>query len=205
MLSDNAQTLVGKAQAGDRDAFDALVADHTERLRTLIRRRILRGGLQKSVWEDDVYQETLLRAVQKLPDFRWQGDDSFGRWLGVIAANLIRSAGKREKPNALPLIHDEMDARGDTTPSVDMRRDERFDRLQRALDTLDPDLRKVLVLVRIEGLPIKEAAVQLGRSVNATSILLYRAAIKLKESFGDTESLSLPWRQLSQGGDDSEP
>ena len=39
-----------------------------------------------------------------------------------------------------------------------------------------------------------------ARSPNATSILLYRAAIKLKELFGDTESLSLPSRRLEDRG-----
>ncbi len=205
MLSDHAQSLVAKAQAGDQAAFDALIAGHREGLQNLIRTRLVSSGLQNSVGEDDVYQETLLRAFQKLTAFRWQREDSFGRWLGVIATNLIRSAGKQDKRSPLPLIHDDVDANDDVTPSISMRRDERFDRLQQALDSLDPDSRKVLVLVRIKGLPIKEVARQLDRSVNATSILLYRAAVKLKESFGDTESLSLPWRQLEDRGVEHDP
>ena len=113
MLSDSAQSLVAKAQAGDQAAFDALIAGHREGLQNLIRTRLVSSGLQNSVGEDDVYQETLLRAFQKLTAFRWQREDSFGRWLGVIATNLIRSAGKRDKRSPLPLIHDDVDANDD--------------------------------------------------------------------------------------------
>ncbi len=79
MLSDNAQSLVAKAQAGDQAAFDALIAGHRDGLQNLIRTRLVSSGLQNSVGEDDVYQETLLRAFQKLTAFRWQEEDSFGR------------------------------------------------------------------------------------------------------------------------------
>ncbi len=202
-MSDSTQSLVRKAQAGDRAAFDALVEAHRQSLERLIRARLVGSGLQSAISGEDIYQETMLRAFRKLHDFRWQGEDSFARWIGVIATNLIRSAGRREKRNPLPLLDVEVGAE-DGSPSKDARRGERFDRLQQALDSLDPDSRNVLVLVRIKGLPIKEVARQLGRSPNAVSILLYRAAVKLKESFGDTESLTLPWRQLEDRGVDHE-
>jgi RNA polymerase sigma-70 factor (ECF subfamily) len=203
-LSDNIQSLIRRAQAGDRAAFDALVEGHREALERLIRTRLAGIGLKHTVGEEDILQETLLRAFRKLADFQWQGEDSFARWIGVIATNLIRSAGRREKRSPLPLLDPDACIHHDNSPSENARRGERFDRLQQALDSLDPDLRRVLVLVRIKGLPIKEVARELGRSPNAVSILLYRAALKLKESFGDTESLSLPWRQLEDRGGDHE-
>ena len=86
-------------------------------------------------------------------------------------------------------------------PIQALRRDERFDRFQRAFDALDPDSRQVIFLARIQGLPIKEVARRLERSPNATSILLYRALVKLKGFFGDTESFRLPRRSLRQEGE----
>lgn len=200
---DSIQSLVQKAQAGDRAAFNELIEAHRRPLEKLIRARLAGSGLQPAIGDEDIYQETMLRAFRRLHDFRWQGEDSFARWIGVIATNLIRSAGRREKRNPLPLRGAEA-AAADDSPSRDARRGERFDRLERALDTLDPDSRQVLVLVRIKGLPVKEVARRLGRSPNAVSILLYRAAVKLRERFGDTESLTLPWRQLEDGGDHDE-
>jgi RNA polymerase sigma-70 factor (ECF subfamily) len=121
----------------------------------------------------------------------------------VIAENNIRQAARQVRHGSMaPLTGDPggEEASGGTS----LRRDERFDRLQAALDELDPDSRKVIVLARIEGLPIKEVAKRMGRSPNATSILLYRAAIKLKERFGDTESLSLPLRRPVDRGSSDE-
>jgi RNA polymerase sigma factor (sigma-70 family) len=155
------------------------------------------------VSEEDIYQEAMLKAFRKLHDFRWQGENSFGRWIGVIATNLIRSAGRREKRTPLRFADVEVSAT-QSSPSKHARRGERFDRLQQALDSLDPESRRVLVLVRIKGLPIKEVATRLGRSANAVSILLYRAAVRLKENFGDTESLTLPRRQLEDRESDDE-
>ena len=79
-----------------------------------------------------------------------------------------------------------------------MRRDERFDRLQAAIDALSPQYRQVLLLVRIEKLSIKEAARRLEKTPNAVSRMVLRASRKLKVIFGDTESLGLPDRELSR-------
>lgn len=204
-LSDDIQSLITRAQAGDRAAFDALIERHREALERSIRTRLAGVGLQFRVAAEDVFQETLLRAFRKLPEFQWQGEDSFARWIGVIATNLVRSAGRREKQSPLPLLDPDACIDPDDSPSKNARRGERFDRLQQALDSLDPDSRRVLVLVRIKGRPIKDVARELGRTPNAVSILLYRAAVKLKENFGDTESLSLPWRQLEDRGGDHGP
>ena len=45
-----------------------------------------------------------------------------------------------------------------------------------------------------------EVAERMRRSPGATSVLLVRALMKLKEAFGETESLSLPKRSLEEEG-----
>jgi len=79
-----------------------------------------------------------------------------------------------------------------------LRREERFAQLQRALDGLGPEDREVILLARIQGLPLKEIATRMGRSHAAVAQLLSRALRKLKRSFGDTESLHLPDRSLEK-------
>ena len=59
------------------------------------------------------------------------------------------------------------------------------------METLSPDYRTVLRLSRMDGLSVKEIAVQMGRSESAVKNLLLRATKQLKLSFGDTESLNL--------------
>ncbi len=90
-----------------------------------------------------------------------------------------------------------------SSPSKHLRRNERFDRLEKALRGLSADHRQVLILARVEGLRVKEIARIMKRSPNAVKKLLGRAMIELKRSFGDTESLGLPNRRLELGNGDS--
>jgi RNA polymerase sigma-70 factor (ECF subfamily) len=76
-------------------------------------------------------------------------------------------------------------------PSRAMRRQERRERLQGSLRKLSPDHRMVLELSRTEGLSIREIADRMGRTESAVKNLLLRATRRLRESFGDTESLGL--------------
>ena len=77
-----------------------------------------------------------------------------------------------------------------------LRRQERFSRLREAIDSLSPEYREAVLLVRIKGLKVKEAAERMNRSPNAVMHLLLRALKKLKEALGDTESLHLPPESL---------
>ena len=72
-----------------------------------------------------------------------------------------------------------------------MRRVERHDRLEDSLARLQPDHREVIRLVRLKQLSCRQAGEQMGRSEVATRSLLLRALRRLKQEFGDTESLSL--------------
>jgi RNA polymerase sigma factor (sigma-70 family) len=73
-----------------------------------------------------------------------------------------------------------------------MRREERWERLEKSLAALSPDHREVIRLARIEGLEVREIAARMGRTPSAVKNLLLRALKELKRSFGDTESLRLP-------------
>lgn len=203
MTSTPTHLLVESAQAGERSAFDELAERYRDRLQSFIRSRL--GARMVEIESlEDIQQETWLRVFQSMERFRWQGEESFVHWLGTIAENVIRSLARREQRKPLRLVSDSAldaaQAPADDSPGRQVRKKERFHRLQQALQSLDPDSRRVVFLSRIEGLPIKEVAKRMARTPNATSILLYRAFVKLRSSFGDTESLSLPFQTL----DDSE-
>ena len=199
MTSTPTHLLVESAKAGKRSAFDELAERYRDRLECFIRSRL--GARMAEVESlEDIQQETWLRAFQSIERFQWQGEESFVHWLGTIAENVMRSLARREQRNPVNLMSDSAldaaHARADDSQSRQLRKKERFHRLQQALRTLDPDSRRVVFLSRIEGLPIKEVAKRINRTPNATSILLYRAFVKLRSSFGDTESLSLPSQTL---------
>lgn len=194
--------LIRKAQRGDRLAFDQVAELYRPRLETLIR---LRTGhsLGKKVDVEDVVQETFLKALDSIKTSRPLNEVSFFGWLAKIAQHVILNLARRHRQRrTAPLDHEV--ATADPSPSHAARRGERFERLQRALDSMSPEHREVILLARIEGLPLKEVGERMNRTAGATAQLLWRALAKLREHFGETESLSLPNWELDRRGPSDE-
>ena len=192
--------LIEKAQAGDRPAFGELFELHRSRLAGLIRSKI-GPGMRANLDVDDVLQETFTKALQSLDQFLWRGDQSFIRWLGGIAGNLILDAARthRRKQNFQLLA----DAPGSgTSPSGVLRREERFERFQAALNRLTPEQREVVRLVRIDGLKIVEVSERLGKSPDAVKQLMLRGLARLRNDVRESRTLHLPDRPLDFGGDE---
>ncbi len=204
---------VERLRGGDREAFDVLAGPHQRRLLSLIRLR-LGDAIRARLDPEDVLQVALLKAYQALPGLEWRGEAGFVAWLTTIAENVCadslrvhRNAAKnsvlRERSLDGPVCDAESGARladllsgGAQTPSRGLRREERLERLERALDQLAPQHREVLVLSVVRRLPTREVAEQLGLTSGAVCMLRTRALGKLGELFGYTESLHLPDRPL---------
>jgi len=197
MTTDDAteiEELVERAKAGDTSAFDALAAAHRAPLLAWIRSR-LGSELAARAEPEDLVQETLLWAYRSIGRLEWRGKRAFESWLFEIARHVLLGAARtaRRRP------HDVLErdpAQDEPSPSRQLRRDERFERLQRGLRGLAPEHRKVIELARLRGLSTREIAERMGRSPNAVSQLLGRALRSLREAPGATESLGLPDRPL---------
>jgi RNA polymerase sigma-70 factor (ECF subfamily) len=81
--------LVRKAKSGDFDAFAKLVDTSKGRIFALARK--MTGNDQDA---EDILQETLLKAIDKIDQFR--GEAVFGSWLYSIALNQARQHLGRE-------------------------------------------------------------------------------------------------------------
>ncbi len=188
------RALVDKAQQGDRGAFEELVSAHAQRLKALIHARMA-AHLKRVYDVDDVAQEVLVQGLGSMHRFRWEDEDSFMRWLGGIAEHfIIKLSSRYEREQKLSVRRDPPGT--DISPSRGLRREERFQRLQRAVSELSRDHREVILLARVEGLPMKEIARRMQRSPAAARQLLWRALETLRTTFGSTESLHLPARTL---------
>ena len=197
---DTTRSQIARAQRGDREAFDALADAHHDRLLAFVRTR-LGHSLRTRIEPEDLVQDALLRAFESVARFEWRGPESLFNWLASIVEFRIRdlSRSTRRRPLLLLTIDPEGDA---VSPSKNLRREERFERLETALDRLSGDHREVIRLAHINKLSLDEIAQRTDRTPGAVRQLLLRALEKMRESFGDeTESLHLPSRSLESRED----
>ena len=127
------RSLVDKARTGDREAFEELVGSYGSRLHAAVEMQIQRGGLPLEA--EEVFQETMVRAFQSIGRFEWQGEDSFYQWLCGISRNVGHKLRERYGKNR-DLHVPERIAAGGASPSKVLRREERFDRLEKSLAKL---------------------------------------------------------------------
>ena len=204
--------LIQRAQEGNGEALGRLIECYRPGLRAIVELHVGRWLRQRETVED-IVQEVCLHVVQSLADFKWLHAESFPRWLTAIAVNVIRNRARYWKAEvrgrgigAGPLNdHDsngqqgnqcELEKEGSVTPLRALAREERYQRLVNAIESLSPDHRQVILLARFEGLPLQEIGVRMGRSRDAVSMLLRRALQRLRVCFGSTDSLGLPSRPL---------
>ena len=139
--------LVGRAQRGDHEAFDALATAAYHRLYA-VARRILRDGYTA----EDAVQETLVGAWRNIGSLR--DAERFDAWLHRL---LIRACGdevrrSRRRPVLLPQTFDRPTSTDDIATLVDQ------DEIERAFLALSVEHRAVLVLTHYVGLPAPEVA-----------------------------------------------
>ncbi len=189
-----------KARNGDREAFDFLARECRSSLKGHVRARI-GDYLRNRIDFEDVLQETCARAWKSIGGFRGLDSGAFLRWLKGIAEHVILDGIGSQRRDQVIYVEEPVDPiYPGPSPSKAQRRSERFVRLREALDRLAPEHREVVLLVRIKGLKIREAAERMNRTPNAVMKLLSRALNKLKDAFGDTESLHLPPESLEGPG-----
>ena len=185
--------LLGRARAGDRDAFAALVEPHRGELQVHCYRML--GSLQDA---EDALQETLLAAWMGLAGF--EGRSSIRTWLYRIATNrclnLLRSASRRPVTAAplpiptpepthlgeVPWLQPYPDALLDGVPDQAAGPEATYEAREAislafitAVQLLPPNQRAALLLRDVLGYRAAEAADMLGLSEDAVSSALKRA------------------------------
>ncbi len=191
--------LVALAKNGDKSALNQLYRVYMERVRWMLRLRMSKE-LRSKLESMDLVQDTLIHALNGLDDFTYKNEGDFLRWLSKIAENELRGslkklhADKRDIRKEVQLDNYGLTTTGGvvgtpgpiqaTTPSVIMSRKEDLDKLEKAIDDLKPEYKKVIVLAKIDGLSYKEIGERLGKSVDAVGMLLSRAIVALTIAFG---------------------
>lgn len=195
--------LVRQAQAGDLDAFEALVGRHERSIYTLAMRLV-----QNPHDAEDVTQQTLLSALENLGGFRHEA--AFGTWLRRIATHAaLKVLRKRRGLNTVSLDAATEPGDDDTIPHPDYiadwregpeelaQRSETHRQIEEALARLDDKHRLVFVLRDVEGLSVRETAEALGLSEANVKVRLLRARLQLREHL--TRLLGDPRKRVPPG------
>lgn len=198
-VGQNTRELVALAKNGDKSALNQLYRVYMERVRWMLRLRMSKE-LRSKLESMDLVQDTLIHALNGLDDFTYKNEGDFVRWLSKIAENVLRGslkklhADKRDIRKEVQLDNYGLTTTGGvvgtpgpiqaTTPSVIMSRKEDLDKLEKAIDELKPEYKKVIVLAKIDGLSYKEIGEGLGKSADAVGMLLSRAIVALTIAFG---------------------
>ncbi|WP_425608450.1 RNA polymerase sigma factor [Thermomonas mangrovi] len=168
--------LVRRAAAADIAAFEQLYRRHHARMHGVIARLVGQAGARA----EDLVQEAFVRAWQALPAFRFES--AVSTWLHRLAVNtaLMELRSRRGRPG----MDDDEDAL-DSLPTADTAGNAMLGRdLERAVASLPPRARAVLVLHDVEGWKHEEIAAELGMAVGSSKAQLHRARHLLRERIG---------------------
>ena len=173
------RTLVVRAQAGDRRAFDEIVLAYQARLRGYVARFV-------PVGQDayDLVQEVFIAAYGDLSSL--DPDRPLGPWLWAICRHRLLSFlrqhySRRHAVESLGLV-DEALARLVEEPSEEPEGpDPRLAALQGCMERLQDRHRQILTLRYHHGLPLNALAEKLRQTSAGLAMLLLRLRAKLDE------------------------
>lgn len=191
--SSSKMVTVDEVRAGDREAFGRLFEQNRDRLLALAYR------LTSSTAEaNDAVQDAFVSILQHHEGFQGASLPSTWAWRVTVNASLMRLRSARRKGadslDALPdnvaerVVHD---ARGgdDIDPVAGADRDRRRAGLERALSTLKPLDREIVVMRLRDDLSTEEVSDRTGLSTAAVKTRLHRARARLCVELGADVSL----------------
>jgi RNA polymerase sigma-70 factor, ECF subfamily len=179
--------LVARAKRGDRDAFRALVERHERKAYA-----VALGMVKQPDDARDIVQEAFLKVWRSLGAF--EGQSAFYTWLYRIVANLCIDhlrKGKAQVEYDDTRVHEEDQVAGDDNilpqtaglhPGRALESKELGAALERALETLSPNHRAVLLMREVEGLSYREMAQAMGVSEGTIMSRLFHARKKMQSA-----------------------
>ncbi|MCA9212288.1 MAG: sigma-70 family RNA polymerase sigma factor [Planctomycetales bacterium] len=199
-MSEKVELLIEQARTGDRLALERLLVQHSEKLRAHITRGLPRR-LSASFGVDDVVQESLTQAFQRIGHLRDASPMAFDVWIRTIGemtlVDFIRRADAQKRGGQFArrqLAKDSVTGSlvdlleklpGDLdTASHYVARQEGIAALQVAIAQLPGDQRQAVKLHIIDGNSLQQTAELMERSTGAVRGLVHRAKQNLSDAMG---------------------
>lgn len=170
--------LIDRTLAGDSAAYGQLVGRYQDRLRVSLSR--LTGSVEEA---EDVAQEAFVQAFLKLSTF--QRSSRYYTWIYRIAFNLAISKSRKMRPRvSLDAVQEAGGAEPETGapgPASPTMQGERAELLHAAINELEEDHRRVIVLREFEDMDYQQIADLIGAPIGTVRSRLFRARSQLRE------------------------
>ena len=198
------QDLIRRTRDGDKEAFYSLVRPYNRAVF-----RAAKAVLENEADAEDAAQEAVLKAFTHIGGFR--GESKFSTWLVRIAINEARMMLRKQHRRLYDSLDEPTaDEQGDYLPrdfadwkeipieAVQLK--ELREALSKALASLEPKYREVLVLRDIEHFSIAETAEALGISETNVRTRLHRARLRMRDAlapgFDGAWTLGRDWEKI---------
>jgi RNA polymerase sigma-70 factor (ECF subfamily) len=178
--------LIDRCLRGDHEAFYQLMRPYERAIYFAAM-----GVLHNPADAEEVAQEAVLKAFNNLSKFR--RESKFSTWLIQIAINEARMRLRKDRSHLYESIDEQKsDEEGDylprdfadwrDIPSEELQCKELREALKRALASLDPKYREVLVLRDVQHMSIIETAEVLGITEASVKTRLLRARLQMRDA-----------------------
>ncbi|MEZ5965785.1 MAG: RNA polymerase sigma factor [Planctomycetota bacterium] len=183
------EEVAGARRPHDREALQAMLVAHQPMMIACARFRA--GSALKARFPiEDVVQSTYVEVLEDLARFEYRGPSQLRRWLRLQTLRKVQTLARRlarhrhalreiRSSTAAPDQAALAGAAGLFTPSRIASAREELSLVLRRLRSLRADVRQAIVLRRIEGLPYREIAARMGRSVGAVRNLVHRGLARI--------------------------
>jgi RNA polymerase sigma-70 factor, ECF subfamily len=175
--------LVRRAQHGEKEAFELLVARHQGRVFAVA------GGILRNREDvEDIAQQVFLKAYFSLK--RFDQRSAFSTWLYKITVNECWDLLRKKKVRPLVFeselseeqahAYQSTEQKAEYAPDVSERLETK-QQLDHWLDCLEERDRAMLVLKEVQGFTVEEIAEIMGINGNTVKVRLFRARQKIAE------------------------
>ena len=183
------KAVIGKARAGDLNAFSMLYATYSQNVYS----RCLRLTKDPDTAED-LKQDVFIQAWKKISNFR--GDSRFGTWLHRVTTNIVfmhfRKKKRHPEESTITRRVNDQSPIEELLSSGPPQLDNRL-LLSQAVSDLRPGYRAVLMLHDVDGYKHDEIAQILGIPPGTSKSNLYRAHRQIRSRLKRSSQSQVAW------------
>jgi RNA polymerase sigma-70 factor (ECF subfamily) len=183
---------LGAAREGEAERLGPLLEQYRGYLLSIARQESPLELVAK-LGASDLVQDTLVRGIEHFASFDGATHEQLARWLRQILLNHVRNIAKSYGTDKRDVVREQaidrpLMARREDSPSRKLMSREREEQLQRALDRLPEELRRVIELRHRENLPFAAIAGRLDKSEDTARRIWARAIAQLQGELQHGES-----------------